>query len=74
MESVQRSLQEGLNDVPKWCDQIRMVFHPGKTKSMVLASRQKHQIKPLILNLTLGTNIIEQVREHRFLGLQLMKS
>ena len=29
---------------------------------MVLASRQKHQLKPLILNLTLGTNITEQVR------------
>ena len=44
-----------------------MVVHPGKTKSMVLASRQKHQLKPLILNLTLGTNITEQVRQHRVL-------
>ena len=39
VESVQRSLQEGLNDVSKWCDPNRMVVHPGKTKSMVLASR-----------------------------------
>ena len=39
-----------------------MVVHTRKTKSMVLASRQKHQLKPLILNLTLGTNITEQVR------------
>ena len=46
-----------------------MVVHPEKTKSMVLASRQKHQLKPLILNLILGTNIIEQVREHRVLGI-----
>ena len=67
VKSVQRSLQEGLNDVSKWCDQNRMVVHPGKTKSMVLVSRQKHQLKPLILNLTLGTNITEQVREHRVL-------
>ena len=73
MESVQRSLQEGLNDVSKWCDQNRMVAHPGKTKSMVLASRQKHQLKPLILNLTLGTNIIEQVREHRVLVTSINK-
>ena len=71
MESVQRSLQEGLNDVSKWCDQNRTVGHPGKTKSMVLASRQKHQLKPLILNLTLGTNITEQVREHRVLGITI---
>ena len=46
-----------------------MVVHTRKTKSMVLASRQKHQLKPLILNLTLGTNITEQVREHRVLGI-----
>ena len=71
VESVQHSLQEGLNDISKWCDQNRMVVHPGKTKSMVLASGQKHQLKPLILNLTLGTNIIEQVREHRVLGITI---
>ena len=71
MESVQRSLQEGLNDVSKWCDQNRIVVHPGKTKSMVLTSRQKHQLKPLILNPTLGTNITEHVREHRVLGITI---
>ena len=42
-----------------------MVVHPGKTKIMVLASRQRHRLKPLMLNLTLDTNIMEQVREHR---------
>ena len=71
VESVQQSLQEGLNDVSKWCDQNRMVVHPGKTKSIVLASRQKLQLKPLMLNLTLGTNIIKQVCEHRVLGITI---
>ena len=71
VESIQSSLQEGLNDVLKWCDQNRMVVHPWKTKSMVLASRQKHQLKPLILNLTLGTNITELVREHKDLGITI---
>ena len=66
MESVQCSLQEGLNGVSKWWDQIRRVVH---TKSMALACRLKHQLKPLLLNLTLGTNITEQVREHRVLGI-----
>ena len=42
-----------------------MAIHPGRTKSMVIASRQKHQLKPPMLKLTLGTNIIEQVCEHR---------
>ena len=48
-----------------------MVVHPGKTKSMVLVSREKHQLKSLIHNLTLGTNITEQVREHRVLGITI---
>ena len=48
-----------------------MVIHPGKTKSMVLASRQKHQRKPLLFKLTLDTNIIEKVREHRVLRVTL---
>ena len=71
MESVQYSLQEGLNDVSKWCDENCMVVHPGKTKSMVLASRQKHQLQPLMLNLTLCTHINEKVREHRVFGITI---
>ena len=33
VESVQHSLQEGLNDVSKWCNQNRVVVHPRKTKT-----------------------------------------
>ena len=61
MESVQRSLQEGLNDVSKWCDHNGVVVHAGKTNCMVSAFRGKRQFKPLLLNLTLGTTITEQV-------------
>ena len=52
LRSVQTSLQEDLNDVSTWCDQNRMVIHPHKTKCMVLTTRQKHQRRPLTLNLT----------------------
>ena len=48
-----------------------MVIHTGNTKSMEVAARQKHQLKPLMLKLTLGTDIVEQVREHRVLGVTL---
>ena len=48
-----------------------MVIHPGKTKSMVIAARQRHQLIPLMLKLTLGTDIVEQVRQHRALGVTL---
>ena len=68
LQSVQTSLQEGLHDVSTWCDQNRMVIHPHKTKCMVLTTRQKHQRRPLTLNLTLGKTPVQQVREHRVLG------
>ena len=51
------------------CDQNRMVVHPHKTKYMVLTTRQKHQRRPLTFNLTLGKSPVQQVREHRVLGI-----
>ena len=45
-----------------------MILHPAKTKSMLLAIRQKHQLRPLHLNLSLKDSHIEQVHEHRHLG------
>ena len=38
---------------------------------MVVAVRQKHQLKPLMLKLTNGTDIVKQVREHRVVGVTL---
>ena len=43
-------------------------LHPAKTKRMLLATRQKHQLRPLHLNLSLKDSHIEQVHEHRHLG------
>ena len=43
-------------------------LHPAKTKSMLLATRQKHQFRPFHLNLSLNDSHTEQVREHRHLG------
>ena len=45
-----------------------MILHPAKTKRMLLATRQKQQLRPLILILNLKDNHIEQVHEHRHLG------
>ena len=68
LQSVQSFLQECLDDVLKWCNQHRMVIHPQKPQSMVLAQGQKRQFKPLTLNATLGKNPVEQVGEHRVLS------
>ena len=45
-----------------------MILHPAKTKGMLLITRQKHQLRPLQLNLSLKDSHIEQVHEHRHLG------
>ncbi|WP_419641917.1 reverse transcriptase domain-containing protein, partial [Thiolapillus sp.] len=67
--TVQNELQKSINEVSDWCDKNAMILHPAKTKSMLLATRQKHQLRPLILNLSLKDNHIEQVHEHRYLGI-----
>ena len=46
-----------------------MILHPAKTKNMILATRQKHQLRPLVLNRSLKDYHIEQVHEHRHLGI-----
>ena len=45
-----------------------MVILPHKTECMVLTTRQKHQLRPLSLNPTLEKRPVQQVREHRILG------
>ena len=67
--TVQNELQKSINEASDWCDKTAMILHPAKTKSMLLATRQKHQLRPLILNLSLNDNHIEQVNEHRHLGI-----
>ena len=46
-----------------------MILHPKETKSMLFATRQTHELRPLIRNLSLKDNHIEQVHEHRHLGI-----
>jgi hypothetical protein len=67
--TVETRLQLALDDISDWSRSNRMIIHPGKTKCMAIASRQKHQIQPLVLNLHLSSTRIEQVNEHRVLGI-----
>ena len=67
-ENVELSLQTSLNKIDEWCVANHMIIHAGKTKSMIITTRQKHQLKTLSLNLSVGSTPIEQVREHRVLG------
>ena len=65
---VEHTLQESLDQVSCWCDNNSMVINPKKTHSMTIATRQKHQLLPLLLDLLLHGVKVEQVAEHRLLG------
>ena len=67
-DTVQNELQRSINEASDWCDNNPMILHPAKTKSMLLTTRQKRQLRLLHLNLSLKDSHIEQVDEHRHLG------
>ena len=67
-DTVQKKLQRSINEASDWCDNNVVIFHPAKTKSMLLAARQKYQLRPLHLNLSHKDSHIEQVHEHQHLS------
>ena len=71
IDHLNSSLQNGLNDANTWCSKNSMSIHPEKTKSMIVTTRQKHQLAPLQLSLSLGNQSIQQVSEHKVLGVTL---
>ena len=71
IDHLNSSLQNGLNDANTWCSKNSMSIHPEKTKSMIVTTRQKHQRAPLQLSLSLGNKKIQQVVEHKVLGVTL---
>ena len=64
-------MQDSLDQVSNWCDNNHMVINPTKTKSMTIATRQKHQLSPLPLDLVLNRAKIDQVSEHRLLDIAI---
>ena len=66
---LKKNLEASLKDVSDWCSSNHMVLNPSKSKSMVITTRQKHQLSPLSINLSIDGNNIEQVRQHNLLGL-----
>ena len=58
-----------MNKASNWCKNNAMIIHPDKTKSMIIATRQKQQNTTEKLNLTLNNSKIEQVKQHKLLGL-----
>ena len=70
---LKTKLQANLNTVVQWCLDNKMILNERKTVSMVITTRQKHQRKPLILNLKIGNSKINQVDSHDVLGVTIDK-
>ena len=64
-------MQDSLNQVSSWCNNNDMFINPTKTKSMTIATRRKHQLLPLTFDLVLNGAKIDQVSEHRLLGITI---
>ena len=66
---IQKTLQLCLDRISVWCNVSHMLINPVKTKSMIITTRQKHQLSDLSSRLSLDGQTIENVTEHRLLGL-----
>ena len=66
---IRSNMQDSLDQVSNWCDNLWI--NPIKTKSMTIATSQKHQLSPLPLDLVLNGAKIDQVSEHRLLGITI---
>ena len=64
-------LQISIQEVTEWRFANALLLNPEKTKSMAVATQQKHQCGLPHLRLMLNSQIIEQVSEHRHLGVVL---
>ena len=50
---IKSNMQDSLGQVSSWCDN-NMVINPIKTKSVTIATGQKHQLSPLPLDLVIN--------------------
>ena len=69
VSTINEDLQESLNQVSEWCKMNYMVPNPDNTKCMLITTRQKHQLQPAPLKLVFNSTDVQQVHEHRLLGI-----
>ena len=69
--TIQHTLVDTLREISSWCTENLMVLNPSKSKSMLMTTRQKHQLSPLTLNLSIDNKSIDQVDSHKLLGVVL---
>lgn len=70
-QEIENALQSSLDEVSSWCSSNCMLIHPQKTKSMLVSTRQKLQNSTYSLSLSIDSTSVEQVFEHKVLGVTL---
>ena len=73
INTIKAELQLALGEISNWCSLNDMLINPNKTESMVITTRQKHQLQPLLLTLTVNDVPVKQVDKHRLLGVEVDK-
>ena len=71
INTVETCLQDSLSKAKLWCDQNSIIIHPEKTKCMIIATRQREQRTRPKLKLKLENKNIEQVKNHKMLGVTI---
>ena len=66
MHTIERQLQQVLNNLQKWSNENGFKFSKSKTKCMHFCQLRKHHVDP---DLTLDGTRIDVVSEFKFLGL-----
>jgi hypothetical protein len=68
---IERSLNEDLNTVNKWCIQNNMLINPTKTTCMLIGTAQRIATVTNELNINLENQFIKNVNTQKFLGIYI---
>ena len=67
---VHDTLQNSIHELIKWTEQNHMSLHPGKTKWMLVTTRQKRQnLTDTLPAIRMHNQVVEETTSHKVLGL-----
>ena len=70
-DEIERSLNEDLNTVNKWCIQNNMLINPTKTTCMLIGTTQRIATVTNELNINLENQFIKNVNTQKLLGIYI---
>jgi ABC-type uncharacterized transport system ATPase subunit len=73
ISKVEVKLQDGVNNIEKWCKINNMALNPDKSKCMVIGTRQKVNIMRK-LYIKINEIVLENVTDQKVLGICIDKN